>query len=410
MPDIEPNVNDRPLRIAVIGGRGMPSTYSGVERIWEELYPQLASRGHRVTVYCRPGVIDAERGEHRGVRLVTTPAPGPDAAQTLSHTRSSLLHAARQGDVHDGGKPYDVVALHALPPQWFVPLARRLGLKVASHVHGLDWQRAKWRAMLMGIGSRIIRAGERRMVKMAGAISVCAENLADYYRVSHGRDVAVIPNGVLRDYTPPDVCMKDLAARGLEPRKYVVSVGRIVPEKRVEDSIAAFLKCVANEPALACYRLAIAGTGGGRYMEKIQAMADAAGGRVRLLGHLNADRVDGLFRCAAAYVTSSELEGLPSSVCEAMERLTPIVASDIPPHRQLLKTVAHHGLLFPVGNVDASAARLLRVLTDAALASAVAEEQKRHIRADYSWETLAVRFETFYRGVVAGDASASRAA
>ncbi len=407
MRDCEP---EQPMRIAVIGGRGMPSDYSGIERIWEELYPLLAARGHAITAYCRPGVIDAELGMHKGVRLVTTPAPGPDAAQTLSHTRASILHAARCGDVHAGGKPFDLVALHALPPQWFVPLAKRLGLTVASHVHGLDWQRAKWKNAALGIGSCIIRAGERRMVREADAISVCAENLRDYYQTAYGKAVDVIPNGVVPDGGPATPCREPLDVHGLVAGRYVVSVGRIVPEKRIEDSIIAFLQAVEHQPALADCKLAIAGTGSGQYMDEIRRQADRSNGRVKLVGHLGANCVDGLFRLAAAYVTSSELEGLPSSVCEAMERSTPIVASDIPPHRQLLETVAHHGLLFPVGDAAASAERLRRVLLDRDLADTVAAEQKRHIRAHYSWPVLAGRFESFYREVVASRGVASRAA
>jgi hypothetical protein len=44
---------ERPLRVAMIGLRGIPATYGGVERAVEELAAQLAERGHEVTVYAR---------------------------------------------------------------------------------------------------------------------------------------------------------------------------------------------------------------------------------------------------------------------------------------------------------------------------------------------------------------------
>ena len=157
----------RPMRIAAMGARGIPSNYSGIERIWGDLYPYLAARGHKITCYCRPGVIDGGRGEHAGVRLVTTGAPGGRSAETLSHSYTAMRHALTKGDVHDGGRPFDLIALHALPPQMFAAMPMRRGVPLVSHVHGLDWQREKWKRTPLGIGSRIIRAGERRMVRYA---------------------------------------------------------------------------------------------------------------------------------------------------------------------------------------------------------------------------------------------------
>ena len=42
-----------PLRIAVIGGRGVIGKYSGIEGYYEEVGRRLADAGHEVTVYCR---------------------------------------------------------------------------------------------------------------------------------------------------------------------------------------------------------------------------------------------------------------------------------------------------------------------------------------------------------------------
>jgi len=108
--------NWRPLRIAVTGGRGMPSNYSGVERICEQMFVWFAERGHKVTVYCRPGVLREKTAVYRGVRLVRTAAPGGKKGETLSHGFTSILHAALRGDVHDGGQPFDLLSVHTIAP------------------------------------------------------------------------------------------------------------------------------------------------------------------------------------------------------------------------------------------------------------------------------------------------------
>ena len=51
-----------PLRIAMIGTRGVPAAYGGFETAVEEIGSRLAARGHEVTVYCRR-TADASRRE-----------------------------------------------------------------------------------------------------------------------------------------------------------------------------------------------------------------------------------------------------------------------------------------------------------------------------------------------------------
>jgi hypothetical protein len=47
----------RKLRLAIFGGRGIPSTYSGTETFFIELAPRLVERGHEVIVYCRKSLF-----------------------------------------------------------------------------------------------------------------------------------------------------------------------------------------------------------------------------------------------------------------------------------------------------------------------------------------------------------------
>ena len=41
------------MRIAMIGQKGLPATYGGIERHVEEIGQRLVKRGHQVTVFCR---------------------------------------------------------------------------------------------------------------------------------------------------------------------------------------------------------------------------------------------------------------------------------------------------------------------------------------------------------------------
>ena len=80
-----------PLRIAMIGTRGVPAAYGGFETAVEEIGSRLADLGHEVTVYCRRGSGDRPR-THLGMRLVHLPAVRVKVAETLSHSAFSVAH------------------------------------------------------------------------------------------------------------------------------------------------------------------------------------------------------------------------------------------------------------------------------------------------------------------------------
>src|ERR1051326_398489 len=63
---------NRKLRIAIFGGRGIPSTYSGTETFFIELAPRLVERGHDVIVYCRKTLFKERPPVYKGVRLIYT--------------------------------------------------------------------------------------------------------------------------------------------------------------------------------------------------------------------------------------------------------------------------------------------------------------------------------------------------
>jgi glycosyltransferase involved in cell wall biosynthesis len=375
----------RPLRIAVIGGRGVPSTYSGVERICEDLFSHFATRGHKITIYCRPQVLDTPCGTYRGMRLVRTPAPGGKNGETLSHSLTSILHARAFGDEH--GKPFDILSLHTIAPHLWTPIGSILGPRIISHVHGLDHQREKWK----GIGARVIGLAERVMVRSTHQAVVVNPALVDYYRDHYNLATELLPNGVhaVSDDFSPDPAV--LERFGLTHGNYIVSIGRLVPEKRIQDTIAAFAKIDTD------LKLVFVGEGkhSPEYEQQIKSQA-ASDRRVVFTGQQSGMALETLFRSARLYISASELEGMPSSVLECMERkLTPIL-SDIPPHRALFGGIKDYDLTFAPGDVAAIVSRLRRAIDDPAHAHRIAENARTFVRAHYAWPVLAAKTEALY--------------
>lgn len=67
---------------------------------------------------------------------------------------------------------YDVVHIHAEGPAFFAWLPKLLGKRVVVTIHGIDWQREKWKS---GFGSKYIRQGEKNAVKYADEVIVLSK-------------------------------------------------------------------------------------------------------------------------------------------------------------------------------------------------------------------------------------------
>jgi glycosyltransferase involved in cell wall biosynthesis len=374
----------RQLNIACIGTRGVPSNYSGIETACEGLYSALANLGHKITVYCRSETNSQETDYYRGIRRIAMPAIRTRSLESLSHNAVCLSHAAIQRD-------YDIVHVHALAPGCFVPVCRFTKARLVSTVHGLDWQRAKWK----GVGSKLLRFGERSLVRHADQMIVVSQDLQRYYNLSYGRSTVHIPNGVEELANDDRNDQDTLGLYGLQPSEYILFLGRLVPEKRVEDLIVAYRFVPGNR------KLVIAGDNSSHdgYITNLQALANEDS-RVLFTGAQKRTAVHALFRNAALFVNPSELEGLPMTVLECIQHGTPVLASDIPSHRELLGGDHRYDLFFAHGNADS-----LRRGIDAALASIeyyrrLIASKRTVLLRDHSWAAIAKRTEDVYRAAL----------
>ena len=72
------------MRIALLGTRGIPASYGGFETFAEQLSTRLASRGHKVFVYCRNRLPQTE---YRGVEPGSGVAWQPRVSNSAPETR-----------------------------------------------------------------------------------------------------------------------------------------------------------------------------------------------------------------------------------------------------------------------------------------------------------------------------------
>lgn len=189
------------------------------------------------------------------------------------------------------------------------------------------------------------------------------------------------------------------------PRDYVMFVGGPDPRKNLETVVSALGRIgPAAEPALV-----VAGGYPDRWRRRVARMAAGTGGRtVRLefLDHVSDGELAGWYGHAAATVVASRAEGFSMPVIEAMACGSPVIASDIPCHREL---VADPGARFDPDSPDELAARLRRLLTDARVREALVAAQAT-TPARFTAERVGERFAAALEMRMPGHARRARRA
>lgn len=367
------------MKIVVIGTRGIPGILGGVETHCEELFPRMAALGHDVTLIRRSCYVTPanRRRVFRDVKLVDVYAPRLKSMEAIVHTFLAVLRARAL-------KP-DILHVHAIGPSVMVPLARMLGMKVVMTHHGFDYNRGKWGRL----ARTVLRTGEKWGVKHASKVVVISKEIRQHVARTYGRDDAVlIYNGV----TPaaPTESTSFISDFGLEPMRYVVAVGRFVPEKSFDKLIEAFLLSGLHKQG---FKLAIAGDADhpDRYSGALRTLAASHPDEVVLTGFIKGEPLNQLLDNAALFCLPSTHEGLPISLLEAMSHGTDVLVSNIPAN--LIAEIDADTDAFPLaGGTEALADALRRKLAT--------PRRRRYDLSAYNWDHIAQQTLQLYSELI----------
>lgn len=372
------------LKIAMLGHKRIPSREGGVEIVAEELSVRLVKLGHEVTCYNRRGhhvsgaEFDGEQlSEYKGIKIRTVPTI---ERKGLAAMTSSFFAAVKAAFGH-----YDLVHIHAEGPAAMCWIPRLCGKRVIVTIHGLDWQREKWKG---GFGSKYIKFGEKCAVKFADEIIVLSEGVRKYFMDTYGRKTLYIPNGVNR----PEIReAAEIRKRwGLEKDSYILFLGRLVPEKGLRYLAEAYKKLKTNK------KLVIAGGGSdsNAFAKELEQACEDIKDRVIFTGFIQGQVLDELYSNCYIYVLPSDLEGMPLSLLEAMSYGNCCVVSDID---ECAKVVDDKAVIFRKSNVEDLKEKLKLLLDDEALVQKYKDEAADYICRKYGWDRVVEKTVRVYR-------------
>jgi glycosyltransferase involved in cell wall biosynthesis len=382
------------MKIAVIGSKGLPAKQGGIEHYCQEIYPRMVERGHSIDLFARSSYIDSpwmKQYYFKRVRVISLPCLKLRGIDALF---SSLL-----GAMLASSGQYDIVHFHALGPSLFTWLPKITSLfpsKVIVSCQGLDWRRAKWG----NFSSQLLHLGEKAGVRFADKIIVVSEELRSYFREMYGRETVYIPNAP-SSYPPTNSDFSYGTSLGLCQKRYITFVGRLVPEKRPELLIEAFQ---ALKPL--GWKLAIVGSTSDTN-SFAQQIGNLTNGNpdVVFTGQLYGKHLAEIVRGAGFFVLPSDVEGLPLAMLEAMQEGVPVVASDIPPHRQLLDE--GKGMLFPPGDLESLILALDSAIQCPEELAIMAKEAQKCVEANYNWDKITTETLRLYETTSSNSVSSS---
>jgi glycosyltransferase involved in cell wall biosynthesis len=366
------------MRLTMLGTRGVPASYSGFETCVEQVGKRLASRGHRVLVYCRTGQPGAAGNEYLGMERVVLPAIKTKGLETLTHSALSTAHAL----IRD--RP-EAVVIFGVGNAVFARAFRLANIPVAINVDGADWARRKWGAL----GRRYLRWSEGAAARTANAVIADSKVVADYYQRELGRDSTFIPYGA---EVPAVLGTETLQSFGLKPRGYFLAVGRFVPENGFHHLIAAYARVSPSLPFVV--------VGDAPYSEDYKRqLKKIAPSNVIFTGYQFGAAYHELSANAFAFLFGAEVGGTHPVLVEQLAHGNCVVARWTESNAEVAADAA---IMFrdPESELPAAIESLLR---DPELVERMRERARGRAQA-YSWDRITDEYEQLLAGLTSPQA------
>jgi len=374
---------ERLMKIAFIGQKGIPVTFGGVEYNVDRLSRELVGLGHDVTVYVRSWYTKKSMKSYGGVRLVHVPTIKSKHLDASVHSFFCSIHALFGC--------YDIIHYHGIGPTFFSLLPKLTNQNIVATIHRLDWNSEKW-GML---AKTFLKYGEYISVKIPDRTIVVSANLKEFIKEKYKKDAIHIPHGIDEPRRLPPKIIKE--KYGLNGKDFVLFLGRLVPEKRVDWLIEAFQSAEHKSPRAKSMKLVIAGGSSATpdYVKQVKKMS-INDENIIFTGNVTGDEKAELLSNALLFSLPSHLEGFPIALLEAKSFGLCSLVSDIPPHREAIRHEID-GILFKSDELSELSQKLLELIENPNNTETIGRNAKKNMKALPSWKYIAEKTEDVFK-------------
>jgi N-acetylgalactosamine-N,N'-diacetylbacillosaminyl-diphospho-undecaprenol 4-alpha-N-acetylgalactosaminyltransferase len=158
--------------------------------------------------------------------------------------------------------------------------------------------------------------------------------------------------------------------------EYIISVGRLIPLKRNRDLLLAFSKIYQELSSVKLLFL-----GDGVLLEELKSYSESLGIKDKVVFLGNVDNPFYFLKKSKLFVMTSEIEGFPNVLIEAMACGLPVISSNCKSGPSEILEDNKYGILFEVGDTDILSENILKVMKDKKLQHYLAKQALK--RANY---------------------------
>lgn len=374
------------MKISMIGHKAVPSTRGGIETVLTNLCPILVKKGAEVVCFNRSSdraepefISEIKDGKYKGVTI--------KKAGTLNINGVSALLASFSAAFACLFNKSDIIHFHAEGPSAAIFLPKMFGKKCVATVHGLDWQRDKWKN---GLGAKYIKFGEKMIAKHADGIIVLNRSTKDYFKKTYNRDSVIIYNGV----NNPEIIDDDIisAKFGLKKDGYICVVARLTEEKGILCLIDAFKGIKTDK------KLVICGEGNGDYTKKLKKAAEG-NENIIFTGFISGITLASMYSSAYLVCQTSNIEGMSISLLEALSYSNAVLCSDIPENSDVC---GGNAVYFRKNDSGDLKEKLEMMLNNKDVVEKLRLTASESVLSRFSWEKNAEQTLEFYENILKG--------
>jgi 1,4-alpha-glucan branching enzyme len=380
----------KPLRVLLLTWEYPPRIVGGLGRHVYDLSRALVGLGSEVVVVTAPVPESPTVEDDEGVKVYRVPEEtyGGDFLDWVASMNRQMFQSV--GNLLEEGKEFDVIHAH----DWLVEaaalkLAEGFGLPLVATIHATEYGRCQ------GIHNETqhrIHLAEQRLVHNARIVICCSDYMKQEVSRLFGvppAKIKVIPNGV----NPEVLGVKEWRGFAAPPAPTVLYLGRLVPEKGVQDLIRALPLIEGQAPGVQAVLC-----GQGPYEGELRRLSADLNltHRVHFTGFVDGPIRNEFFRQAAAAVFPSYYEPFGIVALEAMAAQVPVIVGDTGG----LSEVVEHGIdgfKVPPGRPDVLARYVGEILTNPSLAEDLCRRGWRKVRSTYNWKHIAAVTHETYR-------------